>query len=322
MHCIPTLTAALLLCGAACFSAAAPAQSATDAPVHILPSTGLWWSPGENGQFLQLAIGPGGYVLATLTESDGNGQPTYRVLQGPFEAADARAGTGLGRVQSNFYRVLDSTCLECGPADGRTVDTGRAAILRFVDGTHAELLDRSHVVRRYELYPLLTAASQTTAERVAGQRFLLTAQGESTLVRLERTDTPATCLNPDPDGAVRYRLQFEQQDSALRTAFADLDLQIAPGINPRIVAKVEVPLFQRFCVQPGSFFTCVAYEIRMTRSTRCETAYAVSESDGKLRGAALPNAGSGLLQEFDGSYSAQTPPRFTGALTLQPLPVD
>lgn len=294
----------------------------TDTAVSVRPSAGLWWSPNENGHFMQLAIGPGGYVLATLTEADGFGQPTYRVLQGPYEASDARSGEGLGRVSSNFYRVVDSTCLECGPADGRTLDTGVAGVLRFLDGTHAELLDRSQVLRRYELFPLLTDARQTTAERVAGQRFMLSVAGASEVVTLRPLDASVACESPDLLGARNFRLEFERPESALGGRYADVRVQIAPGVNPRIAVKLDVPLYQRYCVLPGSFFTCQAYEIRPSGRTRCAPAYTLHEAGDTLRGGAMPGAGSGLLFEFDGTYTPYTPARFSGALTLQRLPID
>lgn len=300
----------------------AQGMSADNAPVHVLPTTGLWWSSGENGHFLQLAIGPGGYVLATLTESDAQGQPTYQVLQGPFEASDVRAGDGLGRIASNFYRVVDSACIECGPADGRTVDTGRFGALRFTDGTHAELLDRSGVVRRYELFPLLTDARQTTAERVADQRFLLSTPAGDEAVRLRAMAATPACESADLSQAKNFRLEFERPASDIAGTYADLRLQITPGINPRLAIKVEVPLFERVCVAPGPFFSCQAFEIRLSSRSRCTQAYTLFESGTTLRGAAASQAGAGLLVASDGTHTPYTPARFSGALTLTQLPID
>lgn len=317
-----SLMQAVCLLGMVPVPALAQGGPKVSAPVHVLPSTGLWWSAGQNGHFLQLAIGPGGYALATLTESDAQGQPTYRVLQGPFEASDVQAGDGLGRIASNFYRVVDSTCIECGPADGRTVDTGSFGALRFSDGTHAELLDRSGVVRRYELFPLLTEARQTTAERVTDQRYLLSAAAGNEPVRLRAVEPTPACESADLPQARNFRLEFERPASELAAVYADLRLQIAPGINPRLAMKIEVPIFERVCISPGSFFTCQTYEIRPSGRSRCTQAYTLFESGTTLRGAAARQAGAGLLYEFDGTYTPYTPARYSGALTLTQLPID
>lgn len=305
---------------AGCFTPLALAQS-TASP-QVLPSTGLWWSPGENGQFMQLAIGPGAYVLATLTESDAQGLPTYRILQGAYQANDPRNGAGLGKVQSPFYRVLDSSCLECGPRNGRTVDTGQVGTLRFIDGTHAELTNQNRIVRRYERFPLFTAAGQITAARVSGQRFWLSAGGEGGVVQLEAVPRVQSCAPPDGAGVADFRLRFASADAGWSARFEPVLIQIGLGHNPRIQVRIEVPLFDRYCVQPSSFFSCARYEVRPTNRTRCELAYELYESDGALRGVAQEHAGAGLLYEFDGSYTPYTPATYTGAFTLQALPTD
>lgn len=289
---------------------------------QVLPSTGLWWSPGENGQFMQLAIGSGGYVLATLTESDAQGQPTYRILQGVYQANDPRAGAGLGKLQSPFYRVVDSTCLECGPGNGRTVDTGQTGTLRFIDGTHAELFDRNQVVRRYERFPLFTSAAQITAARVSGQGFWLSAGGTGGVVQLEPVSRVQSCAPPDGGSVTDFRLRFVSADPAWAARFEPLLIQIGVGHNPRIQARIEVPLFDRYCVQPSSFFSCARYEVRPSNTRRCELAYELYESDGALRGVAETHAGAGLLYEFNGTYTPYTPATYAGAFTLQALPND
>lgn len=291
------------------------AQNAT-AAVQVWPSTGLWWSPGENGQFLQLAIGPGGYVLATLTESDAQGQPSYRVLQGPYQAYDPNSGEGIGRVASNFYLVRDASCIACGPANGRTVDSGRLGILRFRDGTHLELLDAARVVRRYELFPLLRSERELTATRVEGRRFAMTVGGVTEVVRLEAQDPIERCA--DPGSALReFRLRFAQTDSRLAAGFADLVIQIGAGINPAVVAKVDVRKVQRICVRP-LFGGCAEFREEVLGS-QCAVAYRFSESYEVLRGVAVPDAGSDLA--FPGLRPLGAA-RFRGALTLQPLPMD
>lgn len=305
---------ALLLLVAQGGAGVALAQATT--AVEVRPSTGLWWSPGENGQFLQLAIGPGGYVLATLTESNGRGQPTYRLLQGPYQAFDPNTGEGIGRLESNFYQVLEAGCLECGQANGRTVDTGRLGILRFRDGTHLELLDAARVVRRYELYPLLTSERELTAARLEGRRFAMSAGGITEVVQLEAQDPLQHCANP---GSLTrdFRLRFAEADSRLAAGFADLVIQIGSGINPAVVAKVDVRKVQRICVRP-LFGGCAEFREEVLGS-QCAVAYHFSESNDVLRGTAVPGAGSDLA--FPG-FRPFGPARFRGAMTLQPLPTD
>jgi hypothetical protein len=303
----------LLLAGAALgLNGAVMAQSAPS--VQVLPSTGLWWSPGENGQFLQVAIGPGGFVLATVSESDGRGQPTYRVLQGQYQPADPATGGEIGRIQSEFYRVVDSTCIECGPGNGRTVATGQRGALRFIDGTHAELLDSVRSLRRYELFPLITQANEVTAARLNGKRFVLSAMGQSETVRLEAGGAPALCASANP-ARKDFSIRFDDPAGRLAAAYGSVVLEVGEGVNPAIRGKAVVtsplsPVCIRFQIPPLGI-NCLEFGPTPPPVSSCLTVFRVSEQGETLRGVAAPIVG--LLNPT---------PQFSGALTLQPLPID
>lgn len=265
-------------------------------PSYVQPATGLWWSPGENGQFMQLAIGPGGYALATLTDSDAAGQPRYRILQAPLELLDSAGRRPIASLASPLYRVVGSSCLECGPADGRTEDTGARAQLTFVDGTHAELRDGDgRLLRRYELFPLLTRAADTLGERVAGQRFVMTAWSLATrhdaIVRLVEVSPDDRCEYDGLRGARNFHFKFEEDPNGpLARQFSGVRLQVGPGVNPLL--DVKTFLFDGSCV----------------------SAYRMHDRGSELRGLANavrspPAVGNGE------SY-------FARGLTLQWLPVD
>lgn len=301
---------------------ASTVQAQTAATTAVNPSSGLWWTPGENGHFMNVAIGPGNYVFITLTESDASGAPSYVVMQGTFEYGDASGNEGIARLASKFYAIPGAGCLECGPGSGRTVETGRNGILRFIDGTHAELLDSARVLRRYELFPLYTRAQDQTSERVLNQRFVLSADagGEKSdqIVRLTPIEPDARCESADFANARNFKIEFVNdplQLGNMAKVFANARVQIVPGFNPRITMKSLVTELQGFCSRPVAL--CALNPPPPTGRQLCRTIYNLHEQGLDFVGAAVPFAGAPILSVQDRPFGAT---QFVGGLSLRALP--
>lgn len=161
-----------------------------------LPAQGLYWNPLQPGILIHVFNGPDGYMFATVGHFTSGGEPTFFVLQGPYEpeSAGQREQSGLlGRMLSPFVHMRNGACLGCAWRDAEVS-------VSAVD--HAELLFDLHGGLQllwndqsfgFERFPLFTRGDEAQDKRLQGEWLLLRSHAgseETALIRLAAPQPP------------------------------------------------------------------------------------------------------------------------------------
>ena len=180
--------------------AAAPARATTP----WLPAQGAYWNPSEHGIYYHVSVGPTGFVFVGITTYRADGEPTFLVMQGPFEPTSYAdwAGSGVtGRLHSPLYRMSGGQCLGCAvrPSTTAASDLGDAEIEFRNDGR--AVFRQGGRATPIEHYPLFRDASSLPRNRLKGRyqaRFsgrTLAGQSEFTAI-VDIGDAATGVVNP------------------------------------------------------------------------------------------------------------------------------
>jgi hypothetical protein len=153
--------------------ASAPAATAAAAEtVPWVPAQGLWWNPAEHGIYYHVSAGPDAFLFVAITTYEPDGEPTFVVMQGPFEPTSRAEWnvTGVtGRLRSPLYRMEGGACDGCPYRNPRTVPSGLGvAEIEFRNDGRAVFRGAGRE-SRIERYPLFTRAEALPRERLVGR---------------------------------------------------------------------------------------------------------------------------------------------------------
>jgi hypothetical protein len=146
-------------------------------PLPWVPAQGLYWNPLEHGTYYNVSVGPDGYALVAITLFDNQGEPTFLIMQGPYESLPidawrrslSSAAPTIGRLRSPLYRMQNGQCLGCPHREPQTLasEFGTAEIEFGMHG-QARFLWRGNTTP-IERFPLYASTRALPEQRVPGR---------------------------------------------------------------------------------------------------------------------------------------------------------